>query len=305
MRIQFISHPDFLLHDTGLHHPERAERLHAIRDQLILGRINDFLDVVDARPATEEQLELVHEKGYIDAIVALSPATGTQWIDQDTVMSPNTLRAALLAAGAVVQGVDEVLDGDHKRVFCCVRPPGHHAERDRAMGFCFFNNVAVGAAYAMDVRGLERVAVVDFDVHHGNGTEDIYSGDDRLMYFSSFQHPLFPHTGTGVTADNIINTPLPGGMTGDGFRMAVESSWLPRLEQLRPQLILISAGFDGHVEDDMSGLRLVEDDYSWITERLGEGADKYADGRIVSVLEGGYNLSALGRSVVAHLKALM
>lgn len=305
MRIQFITHEDFLQHDTGVQHPENAARLTAIRDHLIKDGIGDYLDYVDALPAEKTQLERVHDPQFVDAIFALAPSAGKQWIDQDTVMSPGTLRASLLAAGAVVQGVEEAVSGIHRRVFCSVRPPGHHAEYGKAMGFCIFNNVAVGAIHALDVLGLDRIAIIDFDVHHGNGTEDILSGDDRVLYFSSFQHPLFPLSGTGFTADNVINSPLPSGMTGDGFRSVVSSSWLPRIDDFEPELLLVSAGFDAHALDPLGGLNFSASDYVWITEQIVAAANKHADGRIVSVLEGGYNLSALGQSVAAHLKAML
>jgi acetoin utilization deacetylase AcuC-like enzyme len=220
-------------------------------------------------------------------------------------MNPHTLRAALRAAGAAVMAVDLVMGGSVKKAFCSVRPPGHHAERHRAMGFCFFNNVVVGARHAIDSHGLERVAIVDFDVHHGNGTEDLVAGDDRILFCSSFQHPFYPHSGLDCQASNVINVPLPVGTEGPGFQAAVEAEWLPLLEAFAPQLILVSAGFDAHAADDMAGLKLVEADYAWISARLAEQADRSAGGRIVSVLEGGYELHALARSVEAHLKAFL
>ena len=303
--VAYITHPVFLQHAMGSHHPEKPARLHAIGDQLIAAGIDPFLLHRDALPATREQIERVHDPLYVEEIHAAAPDEGLVWLDGDTAMNPHTLEAALYAAGANVQAVDMVMAGEAKRAFCAVRPPGHHAERDRAMGFCFFNNIAVGAAHAVAVHGLERVAIVDFDVHHANGTEDIFSGDSRVLLCSTFQHPFYPGSGAGDTAANIVNCPLPAMTDGADFRAAVRAHWLPALEAFKPQLILVSAGFDGHVEDDMAEMRLREPDYEWITLEICDLADRHAGGRVVSTLEGGYNLSALGRSVVAHIRAMM
>ena len=219
-------------------------------------------------------------------------------------MNPHTLTAALHAAGAAMLGVDLVLTGDELSVFCSVRPPGHHAERARAMGFCIFNNVAVGAQHALSAWGLERVAIVDFDVHHGNGTEDIFRDEPRVLFCSTFQYPFYPHTGADTVSDHIINVPLPAGTSGEAFRQAISSRWLPELHRFKPELVLISAGFDAHAEDDMAHMGLREPDYQWVTKQIKEIADNYANGRIVSCLEGGYALSALGRSVAVHINAL-
>ena len=218
-------------------------------------------------------------------------------------MNPYTLEAALHAAGAVVLAVDLVMAGHAKQAFCAVRPPGHHAERARAMGFCFFNNVAVGAAHALAAHGLERVLIADFDVHHGNGTEDIFGGDERVLFCSTFQHPFYPHTGYDTRTPNVVNVPLPSRADGAAFREAVSQCWLPAIDAFEPQLVMISAGFDAHIEDDMADLKLHELDYAWITSRLCEVAHHHAEGRIVSTLEGGYALSALGRSVAVHIGA--
>ncbi|MEJ2310344.1 MAG: histone deacetylase family protein [Gammaproteobacteria bacterium] len=303
--VAFISHAAFLQHEMGPHHPESPARLYAINDQLIASGIDPLLYHRDALPAGREQLLRVHDAGYIDEVFAASPAEGLAWLDGDTAMNPHSLEAALLAAGANVLAVDMVMSGQTKRAFCSVRPPGHHAERDRAMGFCIFNNVAVGAAHAIAEHGVERVAIVDFDVHHGNGTEDIFSGDSRVLLCSTFQYPFYPGTGVGETAANIVNCPLPAMTEGADFRAAVRAHWLPALEAFAPQLVMVSAGFDAHVEDDMAQLNLREPDYEWITLEICELADRYAGGRIVSTLEGGYNLSALGRSVVVHLRTMM
>jgi len=305
MTIAYLSHHDCLLHDMGPHHPEQPARLSAINDRLIASGLEMVLRHHDAPLATRELLEAVHDPEYIDQIFAASPSEGLVWVDGDTAMNPHSLNAALRAAGAVALGVDLVMEGKAKQVFCAVRPPGHHAERHRAMGFCLFNNIAVGAYHALDRYGLERVAIVDFDVHHGNGTEDIVSGDRRVLFCSTFQHPFYPHSGFDSTAANVVNAPLPAGSGGRVFREAVETHWLPRLEAFAPQLILVSAGFDAHQADDMANLNLVDADYAWVTRRLCEQAQRSATGRVVSSLEGGYELHALARSVEAHLKAFL
>jgi acetoin utilization deacetylase AcuC-like enzyme len=241
----------------------------------------------------------------VEHVFAKAPNEDRAWLDPDTCMNPHTLSAALHAAGAVVHGVDLVMSGQGRTAFCNVRPPGHHAERDHAMGFCIFNNISVGAAHARQVHRLERVAIVDFDVHHGNGTEDIFRDEPNVLFCSTFQHPLYPNTGTATDSDHIVNVPLAAGANGDSFRAAVESHWLPKLEAFAPELVLISAGFDAHVEDDIADLRLVERDFAWVTAEIKKIADRYAGGRVVSSLEGGYALSALGRSVAAHINALL
>ena len=305
MPIAFISHADCLLHDVGAEHPEQPARLGAIQDRLISSGLEFVVLQHDAPLVRREHLDRVHDPDYVSGILTESPQDGMLRLDGDTFMMPKTLDAALRAAGAVVYAVDLVMRNETNLAFCNVRPPGHHAERHRAMGFCYFNNVAVGAAYALDACGLDRVAVIDFDVHHGNGTEDIFKDDPRVLFCSSFQHPFYPFTGHDTESDHIITIPLSAGADGAVFRPQVESSWLPALELFQPQLVMISAGFDAHVEDEMGQLRLREADYAWVTTQLKEVADKYADGRIISVLEGGYALSALGRSAIAHLDALL
>ena len=303
--VAYITHPVFLRHEIGAHHPESPARLHAISDQLIAAGIEPFLLHRDAEPATREQIERVHDAAYVDEVFAAAPEEGLVWLDGDTAMNAYTLEAALHAAGATVRAVDMLMSGDARRAFCAVRPPGHHAERDTAMGFCIFNNIAVGAAHAIAVHGLERIAILDFDVHHGNGTENIFSGDNRVLFCSSFQHPFYPGSGAGETAANVINCPLPATTDGADFRATVRAHWLPAIEAFEPQLILVSAGFDGHLEDDMAEMRLREPDYEWVTLEICDLADRHAGGRVVSALEGGYNLSALGRSVAAHIRAMM
>ena len=289
----------------GPHHPESPARLSTINDYLLSSGLDLFLQHHDAPLATREQLCRVHDSEYVEQIFLKAPEEGQIWLDPDTSMNPHSLSAALRAAGAVVLGVDLVMSGKSKAVFCNVRPPGHHAERQRAMGFCIFNNIAVGAAHALKAHKLKRIAIVDFDVHHGNGTEDIFREATKILFCSTFQHPFYPDTGTGDVPPHIINIPLPAGTDCQVFRSTVESHWLPKLESFQPQLILISAGFDGHVEDDMSNMNLVEEDFAWVTREIKTIADKYAKGRIVSTLEGGYALSALGRSVAAHIDALL
>jgi acetoin utilization deacetylase AcuC-like enzyme len=304
MAIAYITHSDCLLHDMGLH-PEQPARLNAINDRIIASGLDMALRQYDAPLVDRELLNIAHEPLYVDRIFSMAPEEGTVWVDGDTAMNKHTLQAALRAAGAVQMGVDLVMSGEVKQVFCGVRPPGHHAETSKAMGFCFFNNIAVGAYHALHNYHLERVAIVDFDVHHGNGTEDIVSGDDRILFCSTFQHPFYPGSGAESTAQNVVNIPLPAGTGSMAFREAVDLGWLPRLKAFAPQLILISAGFDAHQADDMAGLNLVDRDYGWVTRRLCEQADRSAQGRLVSSLEGGYDLHSLARSVEAHIKAFM
>jgi acetoin utilization deacetylase AcuC-like enzyme len=304
MQTAYISHPLCLKHDMGAHHPESPARIHAIEDRLIASGLLSYLQRHDAPAATREQLLRVHDEAYIDSIESIAPQQGIVHLDGDTAMNPFSYQAALRAAGAVVMGVDLVMAGKAENAFCNVRPPGHHAERARAMGFCIFNNIAVGAAHAISGHGLHRVAVADFDVHHGNGTEAIFHGDPRVMLCSTFQHPFYPYSGSSSGNEHIINMPLPAGSGGEEFRAAITQHWLPALESFKPELLLISAGFDAHRDDDMAMLNLTEPDYVWVTEVLKGIAEKYAHGRIVSALEGGYELHALGRSAYAHIKVL-
>jgi acetoin utilization deacetylase AcuC-like enzyme len=264
-----------------------------------------MLELLEAPLATREQLTRVHDMNYIDSVYCTAPADGIAELDPDTWMNKHSLQAALRAAGAVVLGVDRVMAGTNHAAFCSVRPPGHHAERDRAMGFCLFNNVAVGAAHALHNHGLKRVAIVDFDVHHGNGTEHIFMNNPAVMLCSTFQSPFYPHSGTGPLPAHIVNVPLPAGTGSSEYRTAVSEKILPALENFRPELVLFSAGFDGHIEDPLANFRLIEADYRWITAQVREIAEHHAKGRIVSTLEGGYALHALGRSVAAHLQALI
>ncbi len=304
MQTAYISHPACLLHDMGRSHPECPARIKAIEDQLIASHIFGFLQHHDAPRATREQLERVHSPAYIDAIEAAVPAEGLAMVDPDTWMNPHSWEAALRAAGALVLGTELVMQGMAENAFCNVRPPGHHATRNQSMGFCLFNNVAVGVVHALEHHGLERVAIVDFDVHHGNGTEDIFRHDPRVMLCSSFQHPFYPHCGADTVSDRIIPAPLPAYTDGAGFRAAVTEKFLPALDRFKPQMVFISAGFDAHREDDMASLKLVEADYAWVTQEIKKIAAAHAGNRIVSALEGGYELHALGRSAMAHIKVL-
>ncbi|MFN0314160.1 MAG: histone deacetylase family protein [Burkholderiales bacterium] len=304
MGTAFITHPECELHEMGRGHPECPERLGAIRDQLIASGVLAYLTEYEAPLASQAALARVHAPRYIQALEQSVPSQGHVHLDPDTAMNCHSLRAAMRAAGAVELATDLVLSAKAQRAFCAVRPPGHHAERARAMGFCLFNNVAVGAAHALVHHGLARVAVVDFDVHHGNGTENIFQDDARVLMVSTFQHPFYPYSGVEGRSGRMVNIPLPARSDGRQFRAAVEDHWLPALESFAPECLFISAGFDAHREDDMASLGLVEADYAWVTRKLVEVANRHAQGRIVSALEGGYALSALGRSVVAHIKVL-
>lgn len=304
MQTAFISHPACLKHDMGMGHPESPARLTAIEDQLIASGVFPFLQHHDAPRAERAQLMRVHAEDYIRSIEAAAPQQGLISLDQDTAMNPYTLEAALRAAGAAVLATDLVMSGQVENAFCNIRPPGHHATRNQAMGFCIFNNVAIGVAHAMSQYDLTRVAIVDFDVHHGNGTEDIFRDDARVMLCSTFQHPFYPYRGADSGNEHIINVPLAAYTGSKGFRDAVSLSVLPELEAFKPEMIFISAGFDAHREDDMASLALVDADYSWITRQVKTVAAKYAQKRIVSCLEGGYALHALGRSATAHIREL-
>jgi acetoin utilization deacetylase AcuC-like enzyme len=298
----YITHPSFLLHEMGPHHPECPERLTAIGDRLIASGLSAHLEHFTAPAATREQLERVHSAAYVDQLEHAAPASGLRYLDPDTALCPHSLTAARHAAGAVVLAVDLVMTGKCDTAFCAVRPPGHHAESRRAMGFCLFNNVAVGIAHAMSRHGVERIAIVDFDVHHGNGTEEIFAGDPRVLMVSTFQYPLYPYSGINPMGPNMLNVPLAPGSGSDAFREVVRSRWLPALEAHRPQLTMISAGFDAHREDPLANLEFTDADFAWVTRELCAIARKHGQGRIVSTLEGGYALSALGRSAAEHVR---
>jgi acetoin utilization deacetylase AcuC-like enzyme len=300
----FVSHPDCLLHEMGAGHPEQPARLPAVEDQLIASGLMDHLVHLEAPLARRVELERVHTRQHVDAMEQAAPSAGLVHLDPDTAMNRHTLMAARRAAGAGVRATDMVIAGEAETAYCNVRPPGHHAGPGRAMGFCLFNNVAVAAAHALEQHGLERVAIVDFDVHHGNGTEEIFHADRRVMMVSTFQHPFYPYSGLEGRNDRMVNIPLAAYSSGPAFRRAVEQYWLPALEGFRPEMIFVSAGFDAHRDDDMAMLQLVEADYAWVTGVIKEVAGRHARGRIVSMLEGGYELHALGRSVMHHIKVL-
>jgi acetoin utilization deacetylase AcuC-like enzyme len=305
MSTAIYTHPDCQRHEMGADHPECPARLQAIADQLILAHIDDLLEHREAPRASVDDLARNHSAGAIGLVRDNLPAAGDYYpLDGDTSLNQYSWQAALRAAGAAVAATDAVINGDLHNAFCAVRPPGHHARPTAAMGFCLFNNVAIAARHALDVRGLERVAIIDFDVHHGNGTAESFADDERVLMTSFFQYPFYPYSEPEPVNAHSVNLPVPAGTRGDAVRQLVLEQWLPALEAHRPQMLFISAGFDAHREDDMGGMGLVEADYAWITQQMMAVARRHAGGRIVSCLEGGYNLSALGRSVVAHVKAL-
>ena len=303
MGIRIYTHEACLEHDTGPGHAERPQRLAAVTRAL--REAFDDLDWQPAPRAGRDQLLRVHARTLVDLVLGARPEAILA-LDPDTMLSPRSAEAALRAAGAVVAAVDAACTGEAQRAFCAVRPPGHHATADTAMGFCLFNNVAVAAAHALERHGVERVAIVDFDVHHGNGTQDIFAHDPRVLYASTHQSPLYPGTGAAQErgAGNILNAPLPPGAGGQRFRQAWEQALLPAIDDFRPQLVLVSAGFDAHWRDPLAGLQLDADDLAWLTLQLIAIAGKHAGGRLVSALEGGYDLQALAECSVAHVGAM-
>ena len=313
MFVTLFTHDDCSLHDAGSEHPESPARLSHISDQLIASGIDPFVAERSAPLVDIERLKQTHDDGYIDGLLEKSKeldqrkqegeANPYLWLDGDTMMMSHSFRAARRAAGAAIAAIDEVMGGGNARVFASVRPPGHHAVKDGAMGFCLLSNVAIAAHYAISEYQLERIAIVDFDVHHGNGTEDIVQGNEKIHFYSSYQKNFYPFPSPELAKDNVTHTPLDSGSSGSDFRAAV-TPWFEHMDSFRPQLIIVSAGFDAHIEDPLAHLRLREDDYYWITKKLVAAANDYSNGRIVSMLEGGYNLSALSRSVVSHIKAL-
>lgn len=310
----YYTHRDCRLHEMGPGHPECPARLDAIEDRLLVSGVSAALDHREAPLASLADIELAHDRMHVAALRGLSlrlveeeEAGGSPYfqLDTDTAMNRHTWTAALRAAGAAVDAVDAIMAGELENAFCSVRPPGHHAEHKKAMGFCFFNNVAVGIRHALNVHGLQRVAVIDFDVHHGNGTEDIFKGDDRVLMCSIFEKGLYPFNGEEAKGPNMCNVGLPSRSGGEKFREAVTNEWIPALNAFKPEMIFISAGFDAHREDDMGNLGFVEADYAWVTQQLMAVAKEHSKGRIVSCLEGGYVMSPLARSVAAHVKVLI
>lgn len=305
MPTAYISHADCRKHDTGQGHPETPRRLTSIEDRFVASGLADVLNHVDAPEVSMEQLLRVHSRQHIETVESMLPASGYARLDPDTVISPDSLLAARRAAGAAVAAVDLVISGKVPTAFCGVRPPGHHAESDRAMGFCLYNNIAVSAAHALQEHGLKRVAIVDFDVHQGNGTEEIFKDEDRVLFCSTFQHPFYPHTPPLENSANRVNVPLAATATGAEFRTAVVENWLPALESFQPEMIFVSAGFDAHHDDEMSNVSLTDADFRWVTEQIVDVAAVSASGRIVSALEGGYDLGSLARCVDTHVRVLM
>jgi acetoin utilization deacetylase AcuC-like enzyme len=309
----YFTHADCWKHEMGPGHPECPERLDAIESRLLACGLAGSLERREAPLAPIGDIELAHDRMLVAAIRGLSEQLADDilaggpshvQIDPDTSLNVHTWNAALRAAGAAIAATDSVMAGEMANAFCAVRPPGHHAERHKAMGFCFFNNIAIAARYALERHGLKRVAIVDFDVHHGNGTADIVQRDERILMVSFFQHPLFPFSGADTVARNMVNLPVPAHTRGMDIRELIDMMWMPRLEEFRPEMIFISAGFDAHRDDELGQMNLNEQDYAWITARIKQVADRHAKGRIVSALEGGYHLGALGRSVEAHLRVL-
>ena len=302
--MRIYTHPEYLNHHVMDGHPERPERLSHLMNHLSqIGLTQDF-EVVRPQPIPPERILAAHSQSHVDFLQASQPEDGIVPLDPDTWMSPASLSVAELAAGAVFAGMDTVLNGAQQRVFCAVRPPGHHAERHSAMGFCLLNSVAIAAVAALDHTDVERVAILDFDVHHGNGTVDICRDHPQILVCSSFQSPYYPNRLDDLVQPNIVNTPLTAGSSGSIFRAAIERDWLPALEAHQPDIVFVSAGFDAHIDDPLADLRLVEDDYRWVTQFIVAVANQYAQGRVVSTLEGGYNLEALARSAAVHIEAL-
>ncbi len=305
MSLALISHPDCQLHEMGPHHPESPERIKVIDNALKHSDIHQYLNDFEAPLATREQLLRVHDTDYVDLIFDVSPKQGYVSLDADVLMNPDSLHAALRAAGGGVLAVDLLMKKEADAAFCNIRPPGHHAERDKAMGFCLFNNVAVAVAHALDTYQLKRAVIIDFDVHHGNGTEDIFKEDSRVLYCSSFEHPFYPFSGAESPSQQVLNVPLPAGTSGEDFRNKTASGWFKPVKAFNPDIIFFSAGFDAYYADQLADLKLKAEDYRWITQEIKKIALECCEGRMISVLEGGYDLQGLGSCVVAHLQGMI
>lgn len=304
MTIALISHPDCALHDVGEHHPERPQRVMVIDEALKQHPFKVPVKFYTAPLATAEQLMLAHDADHVNWIFSIAPKDDYIAIDADTAMNAHTLQAALRAAGAVIYAVDLVMTGKADVAFCGVRPPGHHAERAKAMGFCFFNNVAIGVMHAMTTYDLDRIAIIDFDVHHGNGSQNIFQQDKRVLYCSSFESPFYPGYEPELDNEHILSVPLSPETTSEEFREKVAAAWFEKLAAFQPQLIFFSAGFDAHKDDPLADLQLEDEDYVWVTEQIAKIAKVHCEGRMISVLEGGYNLDVLARCVPAHVEAM-
>jgi acetoin utilization deacetylase AcuC-like enzyme len=300
----FISHPDTLLHVMDGNHPESPARITAIKNAVLASDLKQKLQFYDSPAATPAQLKRVHTADYIEHIHNIAPKAGLVRLDGDTAMGPMSLSAALHASGAVILATDLVMSSKVDNAFCCVRPPGHHAGRANSAGFCIFNHVAVGVAHALEEYNLKRAAIIDFDVHHGDGTEDIFKNNSNVMLCSTFQHPFYPHRGADTRSNNMINVPMSAKANGEDFKQVFETQFKPALEVFKPDIIYISAGFDAHLNDPLADLALIEEDYVWMTEFIKKIAKKYAQNRIISSLEGGYHLPSLAQSAWAHIETL-
>lgn len=300
-----ITHQDCTLHEISAGHPERPQRIGAVLDQLVEQGLFEMLHRFEATEAGREHLLRAHPSSYVDHLFDVAPTQGSVQLDADTAMNEYSLRAALLGVGAGLQAVDLVVDGDFSSAFCCVRPPGHHAERSEAMGFCFFGSIAIAALYGLQKPGINRTAIIDFDVHHGNGTEDLIGDNEDIFFCSTFQYPLYPGKYGKNVPGRKINIPLAAGSDGAVFKNAMEEQCFPALREYAPDLIFVSAGFDAHADDPLAALEFVEEDFAWVTRELVKIAGDTANGRVVSMLEGGYDLPALGRSAAAHVRELV
>jgi acetoin utilization deacetylase AcuC-like enzyme len=304
LKTAFISHPDTLLHVMDGNHPESPARITAIKNAVLASDLSKKLTFYDAPKATKEALLRVHSQAYVDYIIGVSPKAGLVKLDSDTAMGPMSLEATLHASGAVLHAVDLVMQEKVDNAFCCIRPPGHHAGRANSAGFCIFNHVAIGVAYAFDKYKLKRAAIIDFDVHHGDGTEDIFKDNPNVMLCSTFQHPYYPHSGAATVSSHILNAPLAAKSNGEAIKKVFEEKFRPALEQFKPDIVFISAGFDAHVNDPLADLALNKDDYIWMTNFVKSIVNNCYHKRIISSLEGGYHLPSLGESIAAHLEAL-
>lgn len=305
MRTAFISHPDTLLHVMDGNHPESPARISAIKNALLKNGLHSKLDHYQAPAATDLELQRVHSQAYIQKIRTLAPKAGLVRLDADTAMGPMSLSAALHASGAAIFATDLVMRGMTDNAFCCIRPPGHHAGKANSAGFCIFNHVAAAVAHAFEKYGIKRAAIIDFDVHHGDGTEDIFKNDARVMLCSTFQHPFYPHRGADSRSDHMLNIPLKAKSGRKEFQRIFEQDFLPALNAFKPEIVYISAGFDAHIEDPLADLALENVDYAWMTQCIKEVAQQHAKGRLISALEGGYHLPTLGEAVSSHIQALL